>query len=309
MISDGVLLGLGAAVFWGFTDLLGAVTSRRVGTLRAATLSISMSLVVLVTLLVSTGTRLDVSPADVVRIGVFGALAAISTLALWNAFRHGPMTVVGPIAATVGATTVVFAWAILGEQPSVLQWLAVPAAAMGCILASTTSSGRGRFTLVGSGPPFALFAVAGFSIVAIGLRAPILEFGWLPTIVVARAVNTVVVWLVLAGAIARIARIASAVPDLAEPIPSGSSAPRTRSVSARGIVALILVSGVLDAAGFSTFAIGFEVAPVWLIGLLSSFGPAVGVVGGLILFGERPARRQWFGAAAIVIAVVGVAVG
>jgi drug/metabolite transporter (DMT)-like permease len=51
------------------------------------------------------------------------------------------------------------------------------------------------------------------------------------------------------------------------------------------------------------------VAPVWLIGLLSSFAPAIGILGGLMLFGERPARRQWYGAAAIGLAVVCVALG
>lgn len=296
-MTEGVALGLAAALCWGITDLIAAIAARRVGTLRAAALSLTTSLVVLIGLLVVTQSEFRLEVWDLVRITAVGALAAVSTLALWAGLRRGPMTVVSPMAATVGAMTVVLAWAILGEQPRPIQWLAVPAAVVGCILASTTTAlGGGRFSLVGRGPLFAAVAVVGFSFVAIGLREPIREVGWLPTIVLARTANSAVVLMALAGSIRW--------PSL----PGAGTVPGRRWAGWR-LPGLVLVAGVLDALGFSAFAFGFEVAPVWLIGLLSSFAPAIGVLGGLLLFGERPARRQWYGAAAIVIAVICVAIG
>ena len=295
-MTEGIFLGLASALCWGITDLAAAIAGRRVGTLRAATIAITTSLVVLVALLLITRSELRLDAWHLVRIGAVGALAAVSTLALWAGLRRGPMTVVSPMAATVGAMTVVLAWAILGEQPRPIQWLAVPAAAIGCILASTTGSlGGSRFSLVGRGPVFAAVAVVGFSFVAIGLREPIREVGWLQTIVVARTANAAVVWAVLAGSIRW-------------PTLPGAGAAPGRWDGWR-LPALVLVAGTLDALGFCAFAYGFEVAPVWLIGLLSSFAPAIGVLGGLLLFGERPARRQWAGAAAIGLAIVCVALG
>jgi drug/metabolite transporter (DMT)-like permease len=296
-VTEGVVLGLAAALCWGITDLIAAIAARRVGTLRAAALGLTTSLVVLVALLAATGSELNLDVGDVVRIAAVGALAAVSTIALWAGLRRGPMTVVSPMAATVGAMTVVLAWLILGEQPRPVQWLAVPAAVVGCILASTTTAlGGGRLSLVGRGPLFAAVAVVGFTFVAIGLREPIREIGWLQTIVVARTANSAVVWLALAGTIRW--------PSL--PGAGASEGPRWQGWR---LPALVLVAGVLDALGFCAFAFGFEVAPVWLIGLLSSFAPAIGVLGGLLVFGERPARRQWYGAAAIGLAVVCVALG
>jgi drug/metabolite transporter (DMT)-like permease len=309
-VTEGVLLGLAAALCWGLTDLIAAIAARRVGTLRAAAASLSTSLVVLGSLLVASGPTLPLEVADVLRIGAMGALAALSTLSLWSGLRRGPMTVVSPVAATTGAATVVLAWLVLGEEPRPLQWLAVPAAAVGCMLASTTAVPGRRPSLVGRGPLFALVAVAGFSVVAVGLREPIRDVGWLLTIVVARIVNTAVVWIVLAASVGWDARTPPPGPPGPVPEVPTSAGPGTSSAwSGWRFWLLLLASGVFDAMGFSAFAFGFQVAPVWLIGLLSSFAPVVGVLGGLLLFGERPARRQKVGAVAIGLAVVFVALG
>jgi drug/metabolite transporter (DMT)-like permease len=256
----------------------------------------------------------------VLRIGAMGALAALSTLSLWSGLRRGPMTVVSPVAASTGAATVVLAWLVLGEEPRPLQWLAVPAAAVGCMLASTSSVAGRRLSIVGRGPLFALVAVAGFAVVAIGLREPIDNVGWLLTIVVARIVNTAVVWIVLGASVGWGARTSPAGPPDAVPdvpaaaavpdVPAAAAVPGAPSAwSGWRFRLLLLASGVFDAIGFSAFALGFQVAPVWLIGLLSSFAPVIGVLGGLLLFGERPARRQKAGAVAIGLAVVFVAIG
>ena len=70
----------------------------------------------------------------------------------------------------------------------------------------------------------------------------------------------------------------------------GGTGRRNASTVAGGFVA-----GVLDACGFAAFAIGLALVPVWLIGIVSSFGPVVTVVAGVALFGERPRPVQWLG--------------
>jgi drug/metabolite transporter (DMT)-like permease len=76
----------------------------------------------------------------------------------------------------------------------------------------------------------------------------------------------------------------------------------------RSRVALtIVVAGVLDVLGLVSFAIGLERAPTWLVGLASSFGPAVTIIAAVALLGERLKRIQWFGLAGVAVGMIAIA--
>lgn len=97
--------------------------------------------------------------------------------------------------------------------------------------------------------------------------------------------------------------------------PSTGAVPASRGRRGRGIVAarvtiaLGLAAGLLDVLGFSAFAIGLEVAPTWLIGLTSSFGPVVAVAAGVLLFGERPRAIQWAGLGLVLLSILLIGLG
>ena len=80
----------------------------------------------------------------------------------------------------------------------------------------------------------------------------------------------------------------------------------TGSWSARAIAAAG-AAGLLDIVGFVAFAIGLEIAPTWIVGLASSFGPAVAVIVAVALWGERLRPSQWIGMAGIAAGLVAVA--
>ena len=65
--------------------------------------------------------------------------------------------------------------------------------------------------------------------------------------------------------------------------------------------------GLVDIVGFVAFAIGLEVAPTWIVGLASSFGPVVAVIVAVVLWGERLRPTQWVGLAGIALGLVAVA--
>ena len=77
-------------------------------------------------------------------------------------------------------------------------------------------------------------------------------------------------------------------------------------VSARAIAAAG-AAGLLDIVGFVAFAIGLEIAPTWIVGLASSFGPAVAVIVAVALWGERLRPSQWLGLGGIALGLVAVA--
>jgi drug/metabolite transporter (DMT)-like permease len=62
------------------------------------------------------------------------------------------------------------------------------------------------------------------------------------------------------------------------------------------------------AAAFVAFAIGLEVAPTWLVGLASSFGPVIAVVFAVRQLGEHLRPTQWAGLALLAGGVVVLAV-
>jgi drug/metabolite transporter (DMT)-like permease len=65
----------------------------------------------------------------------------------------------------------------------------------------------------------------------------------------------------------------------------------------------VIVAGACDIAAFAAYAIGLGVAPVWLIGLASSFGPVLAVGYAVWQLGERPHRTQWAGLGLIALGV------
>ena len=72
----------------------------------------------------------------------------------------------------------------------------------------------------------------------------------------------------------------------------------------RSTLALVVVAGVFDIVAFAVYAVGLEVAPTWLVGLASSFGPVIAVAYGVWRLGERPRATQWLGLALLGVGVV-----
>jgi drug/metabolite transporter (DMT)-like permease len=295
----GVLLGLTSALCWGVTDALAAVFSRRLGTLRTAAYSLLVSVLVLGLATIATEAWRMLDIFYLLRVGAVGVIAAIANLALWQALRLGPVSVVSPVSATVGAATVVLAVLLLGERPDPVQLLAVPVAATGTMLASIVPHATTRRpSLIGGGVVLAVVAVIGYALVGVTLRDPIREVGWLPAAFVSRATNTALMWVFLLVVVGHSRSAPARVP-----VPAWSG------VRQAAVVPALLILGLADVGGLVAFSVGLETSPAWLIGLLASTGPVIGIAVGLTHFGERLRRTQWLGIGLVGIALVLVALG
>ncbi len=69
---------------------------------------------------------------------------------------------------------------------------------------------------------------------------------------------------------------------------------------------MLLVAGSLDVAGLVAFSVGLSSAPTWMVGLASSFGPAVTIVVAVAMLGERLRPIQWLGLVGVVIGMVAI---
>ncbi len=297
----GLLTGLGAALAWGTMDIASALASRRIGSLRvvAGVQLVGASILVLVALLTSTALPSD--PTALALSALLGLIGAGAYLSYFTGLRVGPIAVVSGVVAAYGGLTVVLSVVLRGETLTTLQALGAAIATVGVILTGIAFEGHWRSTrLAGPGVIFSIVALVLFAMMAITTDVAIGYADWLQVLLISRVVNAtlgivvvgIVVWLA-----ARRVRAATGDETVAAVI-----------VPSRRVVATVILAGMLDVAGLAVFAYGISVAPTWLVGLASSFGPAVTIIIAVAFLGERLKGIQWFGLCGVAVGMVLIAI-
>ena len=293
MPRDGLVLSIAAAAALGVNSLLLAIASRRVGTVLATAATLVLALLPIAAVAVGAGISFSADRDSTLVLLLAGTLVAFSYLATIESLRLGPVAITSTIASATGAATVAAAFILLGERPSAGQWLGIGVTAAGVVLASLRRT-AGRARLDGLGP---IFGVVGVVLGAIGnaiVRDPIRELGPLAAIITQRTFTIVALALVVSILVWRRAAIASAFD------------PRQTTAHHWDVrlVGLLLALGLVDAIAFIAFAYALLDAPAWLVGLVSQSGRALAVVGGVVLFHERPTGVQWTGIAVLGVGLV-----
>jgi drug/metabolite transporter (DMT)-like permease len=300
----GLLTGLGAALSWGTMDVASALASRRVGSLLVTAGVVVVSAVLLLLLTLVTGTALPTDPPTLATAALLGLIGAGAYFAYFTGLRVGPIAVVSGMVAAYGGLTVVLSVVLRGETLTAIQAFGAAIATAGVILTGVAFDGGLRATrFAGPGVIFAIVALVLFSMMAITTDIALESAGWLQVLLASRTVTAVVCVLVVVVVAWSGGRSTMAVTGLDPAVP-----PAPDSTIHRGrIVALILVAGLLDVLGLASFAIGLESAPTWLVGLASSFGPAVTILVAVAFLGERLKPIQWFGLAGVAVGMVAIA--
>ena len=287
--------GLIAALCWGSTDVMASIAGRRLGSLHVVMVAQLASVAVAILLAINFGVGFPSDPFAFFLAALFGAIAAGAYVSFFTALRIGPLSVVSPVVAAYGGLTVVLSVLLRGETLTPLQAIGAALATLGVILTGLVFDGGWRGTrLVGRGVLFSLLAMFLFTALTAGLATPIHAAGWLPVLLTSRVANAATILVVLV--IVTMIR-----PRGSDMLIAGSGPPSVRAI-ATGVAA-----GLLDIVGFVAFAIGLEIAPTWIVGLASSFGPAVAVIVAVALWGERLRPSQWVGLAGIAAGLVAVA--
>jgi drug/metabolite transporter (DMT)-like permease len=297
-LSAGFTYGLIAAIAFAFADPGAAFLSRRMGPL-PTTLLVAVAglpLVALATVLYSQ--PLAASPSATALVIVLGIGSSVSYVGLYYAFAVGPLAVVGPITATFGTVTVVFAVVFLGERLTLPQTAAVIIATAGSLLASIEIRGVARIGIAGYGPPAALGAVVLGSAITVLLQHPIRANGWVPTVIAERT------GVAFAAGLALLLARKWSWPGMA-----ALGLPGHPGRLSKRFLALIGCVGVFDAIAFSSFAIGLSAAPAWLVALVAATSPIVLMIAGLVVLHERLRPVQWVGVGCVFCSMAVIAVG
>ena len=289
----GLLAGLGAALSWGTMDIASALASRRIGSLRVTAGVQLISSGLLIVAAVATGLAIPTEPGVLATCALLGLIGAGAYFAYFTGLRIGPISVVSGMVAAYGGLTVVLAVVVRGESLSLTQALGAAVATAGVILTGVAFGGGLRATrFAGPGVIFAVVALILFALMAITMDVALESADWLQVLLLSRLVTAAISIVAVAGV---------AVHD--GPAAHGDAA-SDRPLLRRQlrVAAMLAVAGALDVSGLIAFAIGLSEAPTWMVGLASSFGPAVTILVAVALLGERLRRIQWLG-------LVGVAVG
>ena len=292
----GLLTGLGAALAWGTMDILSALTGRRIGSLRVTAGISVVGVILLAVAAAATGTGLPVDTTTLAICALLGVIGAGAYLAYFTGLQIGPIAVVSGMVAAYGGLTVVLAVIIRGETLTTVQAAGAAIATIGVILTGVAFDGGWRATrLAGPGVIFALVALVLFSLMAITTDIALETAGWLQVLLSSRLVTATI--SVVAVAVLAIAARRS------EPSLTGEFEIWRR----RRVIPILILAGTLDVLGLMSFAIGLETAPTWMVGLASSFGPAVTIIVAVVFFGERLKPIQWLGLVGIGVGMIAIA--
>ena len=240
----GLLTGLTAALFWGTLDVITALGSRVIGSLRVTAGMQSVTAVLFLVIFVATGATIPTVPASIGLAVLLGLIGAGAYLAYFTGLQFGPIAVVSGMVSAFGGLTVVLSVVLRGESLTPLQAFGAAVATVGVLLTALAFDGGLRATrFAGPGVVFALVALVLFSLMAITTDVALETMSWIQIYTIARVVNAsigTVVLLVLGAACGERARTST-----------GGWAHLVEPAHRRGLVLV----GVLDVLGLVAFAI------------------------------------------------------
>jgi drug/metabolite transporter (DMT)-like permease len=303
-----VIYGLTAAMGWGISAIAATNAARRVGTYTAVLGSQAAGVAVLIILaafLRSSLAAIDLTTA----IGLVGAglLGLAGYLTFYRALEYGgAVGLVSAISATYGGITTLLAVIILGEHIGGTGAVGIVLAVTGIVLASASSPAttqpapiavaepivgvapgpaRGR-GLSRAGVPLALASAVTYGVSGLLLGDYSARAGALGSALAAHGASVTVLLL--------------ALPFLGRTKAWHADAPGT---------IWAIAAGLTDVVGLLAFARGGQAGQVAVTAAVSSVYPAIPLVAGLVMFGERLGRRQLLGVTLIITGLVLIGLG
>jgi drug/metabolite transporter (DMT)-like permease len=284
----GAILGLSAAVLWGFGDLLARFAGQAIGAWRTLFYSELVGLLLLTLWLVGAGPgapSIATIPASTLVLGLgAGLVHLVGAYALTQGLTVGTISLVMPVASTYGAVSAVLSIAS-GEPVSATAMAGIMLTVVGVALAGAGSVDGGS-----AGKPkgigWAVLAAAAYGIAfwAQGvLLVPIV--GSLPS-----------VWFFLVIGTGTMALVALVGLQHLRPPPVAALAPT-------------LGTGGLAVAAYVAVALGFATGEVAIVAVLSTLSSVVTAVLGLVVLGERLSLRQIWAIGLIIVGVVVINIG
>ncbi|TWF76605.1 putative membrane protein [Pseudonocardia hierapolitana] len=280
---------LPSAVTYGIADFTGGMAARRASVLVVTVVAQAAGLL---TLLLVIGFVAGRPSPPAFGFGVIAGLAGVSGLLLYlKALAVGPMGVVAPLSAVVGAGLPLVVGLVGGERLGPVAVLAVAVALVAILLATTgTRNDRAAST----GVVLGLAAGVGFGLFFVGVDAAPDDSGLWPLLAGRTASVVLLTGLVLRHHLPLPSRSRARAVSLA-PVAGESGGVSTRPVGrsrSRGPVVLMVVSGVFDTVANVLFLVATRLGDLGISAVVVSLYPVVVVLLARVVLGERLTRTQ-----------------
>ena len=283
------LLALFSAIVWGVADFTGGLASRRSTPLQTLVLTTPAGLV----LIVPAALLLGGDPAGTALPGIGAALfGATGILLLYGALSIGPMGVVSPVAAVIGAAIPVLVGLLRGDRPGTAAYVGMALAVVAIVtvgLEPRSPTDDQRHQRVSSR---ALLLAVG---AGIGIGGFLAVISWAPhgsglwSVVWARGTSTVLIGVLGAVAASRSGR---------------SYLPADPPVRGRAVAA-----GVLDVGANAVYVLALQVGLLSVVSVLGSLYPAATVLLARFVLAERLRPMQKVGMVTAIAAAALLALG
>jgi len=277
-----IFLALGAAAFYGSSDFIGALASRRVAVLSVAFGAQVAGLVTIALVIPFLGATV-VTGGDLVAGAAAGVFGGLGLLAVYRCLATGPMSVVAPTTALSASAVPVLAGLLLGERPGASAVLGIAVAFVAVALITREAPEPGapsrRIDLSVVGPSLVAGGILGLFFVFLGGASD--EAGLWP-LLAARLTSVPILGVLLARR-------------------------RLPVVRDRRLLGVILVSGVLDMAANVLFLLASHQGMLAVVSAITGLYPASTIVLAQTRLKERIAPVQATGLGIAACAAVLVA--
>lgn len=298
-----VVFGLAAALSFGGSGFFGGISARHMGSLRTVWVTTWTSVFVLALgLLLFTGTW----SADAVIFGALSGLCgAIALVFLYASLAIGPMSILSPVGAVVGALVPALWEFFTGVQLAWFAYLSIALILVAVLIVGFTQE-KGAVKPTAKGLLFAVLAGTFFGAYYIFLDLAPDDAGLSPIFVnrtVSALLATVALVVVL---IAHQARKQQALTTGAQ---GGSDAqqPAAQIINWRKALPIAAFAGTIEALGSAFVLFGFVAGNLTVTTVLTSLYPAGTIVLATLVLKERLAPLQYVGLALALVAAAGLA--
>lgn len=281
-----VPVALPAALAYGVADFAGGLAARRAPVLVVTALAQFSGLLALL----PAAWLLPGAPSGAaLGLGAAAGVAGATGLLLYlRGLAVGPMGVVAPLSAVVGAGLPLAVGILDGERPGPIATAAIAVALAAVALAT---AGTRRDAAAGTGLVLGLGAGVGFGVFFVGLDATPPDSG---------------LWPLVAGRIVSVTLLGTLVLLRPDPLPGGS----VGSWRAPGAARLVIVSGVCDTLANVLFLLATRLGALAVSAVVVSLYPVVVVLLARVLLRERLTGLQLTGAgmalgASVLLAAAG----
>ena len=281
-----MILGLTTSLVYGFADFFGAIASRKLSSVLVTAVAGIVGFFFLLTMIPFFGATF--SQAAVVAGIAAGVASAIGITALYASLAIGPISIISPFGAVLGALVPMTFGFFIGDRFGPLGWLALALILVAVVLVGFVPGEDVRLPSA-KGLALAFVAGAGIGTILIVLKFSPSDSG-LASVLVMRLVSAGLLNLMLLASWLRLRKR------------NGSS---PKSIIAGKFWWAVIAAGIFDSSANIFFTLALRSGSLSVVSVLTALYPLGTIILARLILKERIARIQMFG---VLLALSGSAI-